>query len=59
MTYMAETELNPQSRNIRRLFDIMNTRYGKTDTEKSRFWLSRFADFKRMSGGNSEDFWSP
>ena len=29
MTYMEETELNPQSRNMQRIFDLLDERYGK------------------------------
>ena len=47
LTYMEETEKAPQSRDTQRIFDLLDARYGKTDTEKSRMWLSQFTEFKR------------
>ena len=60
MTYMEETERTPQSRDMQRIFTLLDERYGKTDTEKSWMWLSQFTEFKRnVSGGETyKDFWS-
>ena len=58
LAYIEETAKNPESRNMQRMFDMMDTRYGETDTEKSRTWATQFAEFKRngRGGGDIETF---
>ena len=60
MTYMEETENHPHSREMQKVFDILDIRYGKTDTEKSWMWLNQFTEFKRNvnAGESYRDFWS-
>ena len=58
MTYMEETASQPQLRALRPIFSLLDARFGKTDTGKSRMWLSQLTEFKRTSAGNFEDFWS-
>lgn len=57
MPYMERTEQRPESRPIRKIFEILDYRFGKTDTEQSRIWLSKFEGFKRTTGKNFKDFW--
>ena len=60
LTYMEETAKDRQSRDIQKLFGILDERFGKTDSEKSRMWMSHFAEPKRKTGGceGYKDFWS-
>ena len=58
MTYMEQTESKPHTRDSQSIFDLLGARFGKTDTEKSRMWLSQFTDFKRSPSENFKDFWS-
>ena len=60
LSYMEETEACPESRDLQKLFDLLDERYGRTDTEKAWMWLSQFNDFKRNVSAheNFKEFWA-
>ena len=62
LTYLEGTEVNPESRSLDTVKQMMNARYGKTDSERAWSWLSSFTEFKRgilqiikISGFDSRD----
>ena len=58
LIYMEQTERDPNSRSISHVMDLMDTRYGRTDSERACAWLSAFTDFKRETQENYKDFWT-
>ena len=60
LAYMEDTEECPESRDTQRIFDLLDERYGRTDTEKAWMRLSQFNDFNRnlSAHGHFKEFWA-
>ena len=58
LIYMENTEQTPEQRSIGAVIEMLDSRYGKTDSERACAWLSAFTDFKRETQEDYEDFWS-
>ena len=58
LLYMESTEKNPESRTVDHIMRLMDTRYGRTDSERACSWLTAFTEFKRESQENYKDFWA-
>ena len=58
LLYMEQTEKNPQTRTINHIMDLVDTRYGRTDSERACSWLTAFTEFKRETHENYKDFWA-
>ena len=58
LAYLESTESNSESRSVDTVIQMLNTRYGKTDSERAWSWLSSFTEFKRESAENFKDFWT-
>ena len=55
---MENTESAPHTRSVDKVMDILNHRFGRTDTERARPWLTSFTEFKRGGSENFKDFWT-
>ena len=58
LAYLENTESNPESRSVDKVMEILNHRFGRTDTERAWSWLSSFTEFKRDASENFKDFWT-
>ena len=58
LTYLETTENQPHMRTVDHVVDLLNQRFGKTDSERAWSWLSSFTDFKREVNENFKDFWT-
>ena len=58
LLYMGPTERSPSGGSIATIMDMMDARFGRTDSERSCAWLSAFAEFKRETQENYKDFWA-
>ena len=58
LLYMEQTEGDPQRRTINRITDLVDSRFGRTDSERACSWLTAFAEFKLEAQENYKDFWS-
>ena len=58
LAYMEATEGPPETRNAQALLQQLDTRYGKTDIERSWAWLQEFTAFIRKPSENIKDFWA-
>ena len=58
LAYLESTESNSESRSVDTVIQMLNTRYGETDSERARSWLSSssFTEFKRENAENFKDF---
>lgn len=54
---MEPTEGPTETRSVQALIEQLDTRYGKTDSERSWEWL-QFAGFTRKPSGDLKDFWA-
>lgn len=43
---MGQTERQPESRPIATIINMLDSRFGRTDSEKTRPWITAFAAFK-------------
>ena len=57
-SYMESTENNPLSRTVQALITQLDSRYAKTDSERSLGRLKEFTQFSRKPAENLQDFWS-
>ena len=58
LIYMEQTELCPETRSIAAIMDMLDSRFGRTDSERACAWLTSFTEFKRETQENYKDFWS-
>ena len=58
LIYMEQTERNPTSRSISTVVDVLDSRFGRTDSERACSRLATFTEFKRKAQGNYKDFWA-
>ena len=58
LIYMEQTELCPETRPIAAIMDVVDSRFGRTDSERACAWLTSFTEFKRETQENYKDFWS-
>ena len=56
LSCMGQTGNAVETRTIQALVYLLDARYGKTDSERSRPWLNQFAEFAREPAGNLKDF---
>ena len=56
LLYMGQTDKNPQIRTINHIMDLVDARYGRTDSERACSRLAAFTEFKRETQGNYKDF---
>ena len=58
LLYMDQTERQPDERSIATIMNMLDARYGRTDSERACSWLTAFTEFKRESQENYKDFWA-
>ena len=58
LLYMDQTEKNPGERTVNHVMDMLDSRFGRTDSERACAWLTSFTDFKRETQENYKDFWA-
>ena len=50
LSYLESTDGDIESRSVEAVLQILNVRYGKTDYERARAWLSPFDEHRREMG---------
>ena len=58
LAYLENTESAPHTQSVEKVMEILNHRFGRTDTERAWSWLTSFAEFKRDGAENYKDFWT-
>ena len=58
LTYLEESETCPERRRLDDVIQMLDTRYGRTDSEKAWAWLTGFTNFRREPQENYKDFWT-
>ena len=58
LAYLENTESAPHTRSVEKVMEILNHRFGRTDTERAWSWLTSFTEFKRDGTENYKDFWT-
>ena len=58
LLYMEQTEQTHDTRSIAVVIDMLDSRYGKTDSERACSWLTAFTEFKRETQENYKDSWA-
>ena len=56
LKYLEESESCPERRRLDDVIQMLDTRYGRTDSEKAWAWLTGFANFRREPQGNYKGF---
>ena len=57
LAYIDRAESQPDLRKIDDMVTMLDERFGRNETEKSRAWLNEFANFSLKTGGNMKDSW--
>ena len=58
LLYMDQTEQCPEGRSIAVVINMLDSRFGRTDSERACSWLAAFTEFKRETQENYKDFWA-
>ena len=56
LLYMESTEGQVESRSVDKIMQLLDRRFGRTDSERACSWLTAFTEFKRENGENYKDF---
>ena len=57
LLYMESTENQIESRSVDKIMQLLDQRFGRTDSERACSWLTAFTEFKRENHENYKDFW--
>ena len=58
LAYLGNTENSPHLRSVGQVMDLLNRRFGRTDSERACSRQSSFAEFKRDGAATYKDFWT-